>query len=186
MISILPIKGCLLIAEPSIFSDENFNQSVIFLTEHNKNGSIGFIINKPLEYTLHDLIPDLNCNFTIYFGGPVEQDNLYFIHNVPELIPDSLEIDNGLYWGGDFEIVKQLISNNKISKFNIRFFIGYSGWEANQLEEEVNENSWIVSNNNYSYHLLEQPSKKLWNKKMNDLGGEYLFFSNAPENPNLN
>ena len=84
------VKGKLLIAEPSILNDDSFNRSIILLTEHNEQSSVGFILNKPLNYTIKDLIPEINCSFKIYQGGPVEQDNLYFIHKIPELIPDSI------------------------------------------------------------------------------------------------
>jgi putative transcriptional regulator len=100
-------KGQLLIAEPSISGDLSFNRSVILL-DHDEEGSVGFIINKPLKYTINDLLPEINASFKIYNGGPVEQDNLYFIHNIPELIPNSIEISNGIYWGGDFESTKAL------------------------------------------------------------------------------
>ena len=102
-------KGKLLIAEPSIIGDVSFNRSIILLTEHNNEGSIGFILNKPLDFELGDLIPDVKSNFPIYNGGPVQQDNLYFIHKVAELVPESIEISKGLYWSGDFEKVTNRI-----------------------------------------------------------------------------
>ena len=97
--------------------------------------------------TIHDLVPEIHANFSVYNGGPVEQDNLYFIHNIPDVIPNSVEIANGIYWGGDFNITLNLINEGKITKKNIRFFLGYSGWEAHQLENELKENAWIVRNN---------------------------------------
>ena len=103
------IKGKLLIAEPSILNDDSFNRSIILLTEHNEESSIGFILNKPLNYTIKDLIPEINCSFKIYQGGPVEQDNLYFIHKIPELIPDSMPVSDKIYWGGNFESLKNLL-----------------------------------------------------------------------------
>ena len=99
-------KGQLLIAEPSIIGDLSFNRSVILLADHNQDGSVGFILNKPLKYTIKDLLPEIEAKFKIYNGGPVEQDNLYFIHNVPELIPNSIEISNGIFWGGNFKKFK--------------------------------------------------------------------------------
>ena len=96
MISTLPKKGHLLIAEPSTLGDVSFNRSVVLLAEHNDEGSIGFILNKPLNYTINDLLPEIEASFKIYNGGPVEQDNLYFIHNIPEIIPNSIEISNGI------------------------------------------------------------------------------------------
>ena len=111
-------KGHLLIAEPSLIGDLSFNRSVILLADHNQEGSIGFIINKPLKYTINDLIPEIVARFKIYNGGPVEQDNLYFIHNIPDLIPNSIEISNGIYWGGDFESTKELINSGLIQSGN--------------------------------------------------------------------
>ena len=103
MISLKPTKGKLLVAEPSILSDSSFNRSVVLLTEHNDSGSVGFIFNKPSPYLISDLIPDIESSLKVYFGGPVSEDNLYFVHKVPELIPDSIEIADGIFWGGDFE-----------------------------------------------------------------------------------
>ena len=103
MIAIKPNKGDLLIAEPSIIGDISFNRSVVLLADHTDKGSIGFILNKILDYTLNDLIPEVKGDFKVYNGGPVEQDNLYFIHKVPDLIPESIEISHGIYWGGDLK-----------------------------------------------------------------------------------
>ena len=186
MISTLPKKGHLLIAEPSTLGDVSFNRSVVLLAEHNDEGSIGFILNKPLNYTINDLLPEIEASFKIYNGGPVEQDNLYFIHNIPEIIPNSVEISNGIYWGGDFETTKHLINTGEINKNNSRFFLGYSGWSVNQLEMEMQENAWIVSENSLKKKLLSKSSNQFWKEKIIEQGGEYVLFSNAPENPMLN
>nr|WP_315187113.1 YqgE/AlgH family protein [uncultured Flavobacterium sp.] len=179
-------KGQLLIAEPYIIGDLSFNRSVILLADHNQDGSVGFIINKPLKYTIHDLIPEIKANFKIYNGGPVEQDNLYFIHNVPDLIPNSVEISNGIYWGGNFESTKLLINSGKINKNNVRFFLGYTGWDGKQLESEMDSNSWIVTKNSYENKIIGKSTTHFWKEKIIELGGEYLIWSNAPENPYLN
>lgn len=180
-------KGQLLIAEPSsTLGDASFNRSVILLADHTSEGSVGFIINKPLRYTLEDLVPDVQARFRIYNGGPVEQDNLYFIHNVPNLIPGSIEISNGIYWGGDFEYARELINRGEIGKNDIRFFLGYTGWGAQQLEEEMNAHSWILTDNRYNKKILGKPSSSFWKDRITELGGDYLIWSNAPENPILN
>jgi putative transcriptional regulator len=179
-------KGQLLIAEPSIIGDLSFNRSVILLADHNHEGSVGFILNKPLDYTINDLIPEIEASFEIYNGGPVEQDNLYFIHTIPKLITGSIEISNGIFWGGDFDLTKSLINDGRINKENIRFFLGYTGWSANQLENELKENSWIMTSNNYESAILSKSSTQFWKEKIMELGGEYVIWSNAPENPILN
>lgn len=179
-------KGHLLVAEPSIIGDLSFNRSVILLADHNSEGSVGFILNKPLKYTIQDLVPEIHAKFKIYNGGPVEQDNLYFIHNIPELIPNSIEISNGIYWGGDFESTKDLINNGEINKENIRFFLGYTGWEAEQLETEMVSNSWIIAKNDYENKIIGKSPANFWKEKILEMGGDYIIWSNAPENPILN
>ncbi|MGY5849533.1 YqgE/AlgH family protein [Salegentibacter sp. F14] len=186
MIALKPTKGHLLVAEPSIIGDVAFNRSVVLLADHSDKGSVGFILNKILDFNLKDLIPELDSNFKIYNGGPVEQDNLYFIHKVPELIPESVEIANGIYWGGDFDVVIELIGKGKISEKQIRFFLGYSGWEAEQLNEELNSHSWIITTNEHASEVIERPYTSFWKDKMMQLGGDYLLWSNAPENPTYN
>ncbi len=186
MISAKLKKGQLLIADPYIIGDASFDRSAILLTDHNQEGSVGFIINKPLKYSINDLLPDIKASFKVYNGGPVEQDNLYFIHNVPKLIPNSVEISNGIYWGGDFESVKELINQRKINKNNIRFFLGYTGWEEDQLESEMEHNSWIVTTNSYENKIIGKSTIDFWKEKIIELGGDYLIWSNAPENPYLN
>ena len=186
MVGLKPKKGKLLIAEPSLTGDVSFNRSVVLLAEHNQEGSVGFILNKPLNYSMNELVDEIDVPFPVYNGGPVEQDNLYFIHKVPELIPDSVEISDGIYWGGDFEVTVMLVNSGKISQNEIRFFLGYSGWASLQLDEELNSKSWIVVANKYESDIIQQPTNSFWRQKMMELGGQYLLWSNAPENPSLN
>ncbi len=186
MTSLKPNKGLLLIAEPSIIGDTSFNRSVILLAEYNQEGSVGFILNKPLSYQLRDLVPEVKSKLPVYNGGPVEQDNLYFIHCIPDMIPNSVEISNGIFWGGDFETILDLLNDNKLTTGQIQFFLGYSGWESNQLEHELQINSWIVAPNEYRDKIIGKSNSDSWKEKMIEFGGEYLLWSNAPENPNNN
>ena len=179
-------KGHLLIAEPSIIGDLSFNRSIILIADHNPEGSIGFILNKPLEFTLQDLIPEIEIPFEVYNGGPVEQDNLYYVHKTPELIPNSIEISDGLYWGGDFQKVTELIKKDQLKGEDIRFFLGYSGWETNQLTSELRSNTWILSENMHRKRIIEKVNTSFWKEKMLELGGDYSIWSNAPENPTYN
>tara|TARA_R110000787_G_scaffold86285_12_gene184141 strand:- start:20685 stop:21245 length:561 start_codon:yes stop_codon:yes gene_type:complete len=186
MTTLKPAKGLLLVAEPSIIGDISFNRSVVLLAEYNENGSVGFILNKPLEYSLNDFIPELDSDIPVYNGGPVEQDNLYFIHKIPELIPNSIEISNGIYWGGDFHEIINLLQEGKIKESEIRFFLGYTGWSYNQLDEELEVQSWVVSPNKYENRILGETNADFWKEKMVEFGGDYLIWSNAPENPSYN
>jgi len=181
-----PIKGQLLVAEPSILGDASFNRSVILLAEYSATGAVGFIMNKPLPYTLRDLIPDMHVELPVFNGGPVAQDNLYFIHTVPHFIHNSIEISDGIYWGGDFETTRELIVNQQIGPADIRFFLGYSGWDAEQLNQELQSGSWYLTPNHLKEKLIEVDLADYWKRTMKKLGGDYLIWSNAPENPMLN
>lgn len=180
-----PKKGRLLIAEPSILNDDSFKRTTVLLTEHSENSTVGFILNRPLNYVLEDLIPDVNCDFTVYQGGPVEQDNLYFIHRVPDLLPDSIEVANGIYWGGNFSSLKKLLNNHLIESSDIRFFLGYSGWGANQLNEELNTNSWFITENDFqNIFLVDEES--IWKNQLLQKGGKYKIWANAPADITMN
>ncbi len=187
MDQIEPQKGKLLIADPTLTGDVSFNRAVVLLAEHNNQGSVGFILNKPLEYTISDLVSEITMPYRVYNGGPVEQDNLYFIHVVPHLIENSIEISDGIYWGGDFENIVDLINSNEISNMEIRFFLGYSGWESLQLNQELSLKSWVVTKNKSNRDIIKQSeSSFFWKEKMKELGGDYLLWCNSPENPSLN
>ena len=185
MLELNPSKGKLLVAEPSILNDKEFNRSVIYLTEHNKDGCIGFILNKPTDFVLKDLIPEININYTIFHGGPVEQENLYFMHKVPHLIPNSIKIDKNIYWGGDFDVLTELLNSKEIEATDIRFFLGYTGWSITQLDEELREATWVVVNNKYP-NLFQVNSDDIWKNQLLTFGGEYQIWANAPKNPALN
>ena len=186
MIALKPAKGHLLIAEPAIIGDASFTRSVVLIADYNESGTIGFILNKPLDYTLDELVPGINIACPIYNGGPVEQDNLYFIHSVPDLIPKSIEISNGIYWGGDFDTIIKLFQTGEITENDVRFFLGYSGWDQQQLDNELEYNSWVVVKNKAKSTIIKIYSDEFWKEQMLALGGDYLIWSNAPDNPSYN
>jgi len=159
--------------------------TIILVTEHTSNSVVGFILNRPLNYTVNDLLPDINCHFPVYQGGPVEQDNLYFVHKIPQLLSDSIEVANGIFWGGNFEALKDLLNNEALKTSEIRFFLGYSGWKKNQLEEEMNQNSWFVEENDFE-NIFSMENEDLWKNKLLQKGGDYKLWANAPSNFNLN
>jgi putative transcriptional regulator len=185
MSQLKPLKGRLLIAEPSILNDSSFNRSIILITEHTNKNSVGFILNRPLEYTLQDLLPEIDCDFTIYQGGPVEQENLYFVHKVPHLIPESIEVDCGIFWGGNFKSLRKLLNNGDLEETDIRFFLGYSGWAKNQLANELNLNSWFITENDIK-NILSKDEENLWRNKILEKGGDFKLWANAPSDVNLN
>ena len=177
-----PTKGKILISEPFLV-DYYFKRSVVLLAEHNEEGSFGLIVNKPVDIILSDIIQDFPIFDTpVYLGGPVKTDSLYFIHTLGEEIENSLEITNGLFWGGEIEHVKELITIGKIQPNDIKFFVGYSGWVPKQLDGELARNSWLVSNTSAKQVMRSNP-ENLWKDTVKDMGSEYAYWTNFPTDP---
>lgn len=178
-------KGSILLAEP-LLNDNTFDRTVIVLTEHNEEGSVGFVINKPLEVNVSDAVNYLKADeHQLYYGGPVQQDNLYFIHSIPDLLPGSIQFTETLYWGGDIEVLKALLERGDVTKKEIRFFLGYSGWAKEQLNSEIQSKSWVVLNDS-SIDIIKSNSKTIWREALLEQGGKYKIWANSPSNPMLN
>jgi putative transcriptional regulator len=136
--------------------------------------------------TLSDVVKDFpDFDSQVYLGGPVKTDSLYFIHTRGELIEDSLKILEGLYWGGDIEHVKELITIGQLQPGDIKFFIGYSGWISKQLDGELSRNSWLVSNIK-AREVMQSHTEKLWVSTIKRLGGDYEYWTNFPTDPAMN
>lgn len=178
-------KGRLLISDPSLI-EETFFKSVILITHHTEDESIGLILNQETRITLDQLLKDIPVSdFPVYIGGPVEKNSIQFIHTLGNIIPNTQEINKGLYWGGDFEKLLTLISKNKISKNQVRFFVGYSGWGANQLNHEIKETGWITHEANTNL-CMQYSNKKLWRDLIKNKPQEYAIWVNMPKDPSLN
>jgi len=176
-------KGNILISKP-LLNDDYFGESVVLLTDYHKE-VVGFIINKPSDLHLNDVIEDFpEFDAHIYYGGPVAPDNLYFIHRAPEKITGSIPIVNDLFWGGDFEQVRELINNSEINASEIRFFLGYSGWDSHQLDEEIDSNSWIIDELDGS--LFQWDINKLWKQCVSNNEKDYKIWIDAPKDIRLN
>lgn len=177
-------KGKLLISKPSLY-DSTFNRTVVLLVEHNDEGTVGFILNKPSKYHLTEFVNNINEDFKIYDGGPVERQNIYYIHSRPDLISDSVKISNNIYWSGNFEDVKYQINNGLLDALGIRFFLGYSGWAAGQLQEELERNAWVVQENG-RLNIFDDLDGSIWKEEMIRLGGENILWAGAPNDPRFN
>lgn len=179
-------NGRLLIAEP-FMQDVNFRRSVILVTDHNDDeGTVGFIINKPLTVKITELVEDFpQLDSFACYGGPVATNTIHYIHNVGMLLDGSTEIAPGVFWGGEFEKLKFLIAHEMVKEENIRFFIGYSGWSTGQLNEELDLGSWIPSEMHANYLFKSKPTK-LWNQVMHHKGDVFSVLAQLPEQPNLN
>lgn len=180
-----PEKGRLLISEPFL-PDPNFERTVVLLCEHNDEGSFGFVLNKPSILKVNEVMEDLQqLESLVYVGGPVQQDTLHFIHRDIAL-ENSVEIVEDIYWGGSFEHLMLLLDTRQIVADNIRFFLGYSGWGPGQLDEELEQDSWIVCDFVTNQLLFDTGSEVMWRKALESMGGRFTMYSNYPVDPRLN
>lgn len=183
---VVPARGKILISEPFL-CDCTFGRSVILLVDHTQDGTMGLVMNKPLPLSLNDVLHDFHCteNIPIYKGGPLSTDTLFYLHTL-DSISDALPIRKGFYLNGDFEAIKRYILSGNPVKGRIKFFLGYSGWEHEQLNREIEENTWLVSKENITALMGETAGDELWKKALCRLGGKYELWSHFPQVPTLN
>jgi putative transcriptional regulator len=181
----IPGKGKILISEPFL-PDTFFNRTIVYLADHNPDGSIGFILNKKLEIKVCDAISGFDkWGEYLCMGGPVAPDTLHYLHNLGELIPKSVLVSENIYWGGDIDFIRKMIRGGKISESQMRFFLGYSGWSAGQLERELNENSWVIAKVNPGI-ILDSQTSNGWKKVLRSLNNKYRMWADFPESPDMN
>jgi putative transcriptional regulator len=181
-----PKKGCLLVSEPFL-PDQNFERTVILLCEHNEEGSVGFILNKPSILKFDEAVEDVdNFHVPLYIGGPVQQDTLHFLHRTENVLEGSIKIAEKIYWGGNYEQLITIINSGTINKDDFKFFLGYSGWAPGQLEEELEQKSWIIYDEVTEEKVFEINSKHLWKEILKDMGGKFKVFANYPVDPRMN
>jgi putative transcriptional regulator len=143
----MTITAGTILTSTSSLDDDNFENTTIFIVEYNQKGAMGFVINKLFARQLNQLEEFKQCiAFPLYNGGPVQREHLFFIHQRPDLITGGLLITGSIYLGGNFKQAVTLLNHNIIGKNDTKIFIGYCGWDYMQLEEEVEEGSWIISN----------------------------------------
>lgn len=180
-----PQKGNILLSDPFL-NDPNFTRSVVLLCDHNEEGSFGFVLNRPSEYTLDMVMSEMESHENpIFIGGPVQKNTLHFLHTIGERLTGAESILNDIYWSGDFEELKALMLIGTANEKNVRFFAGYSGWGPGQLEKELEDKSWVLVQKTKIELLAENP-QDLWKALMNELGGDYKSMVNFPIKPSLN
>jgi putative transcriptional regulator len=178
-------SGNIIVAEP-FMGDPNFERTVVLLCEYTVQGAFGLILNQESDYRLNDILGStIFVEMPLYIGGPVQKDTLHFIHKRHDLIKGGLELLPGLFWGGDFEDAVNCLNMNRLAINEIMFFIGYSGWGAGQLEDEVNRNSWMISKIDLNT-ILNQNPKLLWREVLKKMGGDFKVMANYPTDPRLN
>jgi putative transcriptional regulator len=180
------VEGCVLLSDP-FTQDPYFSRSAILLCRHNKKETFGFVLTNYIEIDLHKLDENMPEIITkISFGGPVEKDNLFYIHTFGKEIEGAEKIMDTLYFGGDYEMLFELIKAEPKRINEVRFFIGYAGWDFDQLNNEMKDHSWIAVTNISEKEILSTSSDHFWKDCMTKQGSKFEMISNFPLNPNEN
>lgn len=177
--------GKLLIASATLL-ESNFKRTVLVMCEHNEEGSIGFILNRPMEFKVSEAVAGFEeVEEPLHMGGPVQVDTIHFLHSRGDLLEGSQEVFPGLFWGGDRDELSYLLSTGVLRSADIRFFLGYAGWSAGQLEKEFEEGAWYTTDASLDT-VFSGEYERMWSRTVRSKGGEYQFIANSPELPGLN
>ena len=180
-----PERGRLLISEPYL-ADPYFRRTVVLLCDHNGEGSFGFVLNRLTDMAINDLMEDLPpIASPVGIGGPVQSSNLYYLHTLGERLTGSQLVVDDVYVGGDFELLRDLLTVDPRLATHVRFFVGYSGWGQDQLDKELEERSWLVANGS-KQRIMDARNTDLWGDSLRDMGRAFAPLANFPEDPTLN
>jgi len=178
------LRGKLLIASPALV-DPNFARTVVLVTEHNDEGAMGIVLDRPSEAAVADVVPQLadvaGADAPIYVGGPVQPTALVVLAEFsdPEAAAWIITADVG-FASADFDTAELSAAVRRA-----RVYAGYSGWGAGQLEAEMELDSWIVEAPIPRELFPEEPDT-LWNDVLARKGGQYALVARMPEDPSLN
>ena len=167
------LQNNFLLSIPQVKNDY-FSSSLIFICEHSEQGSVGFVINKPSNILLNELLTQTNLSINrellenrILSGGPVATNQCFIIHSDDFLCKSSKKITESIYLTNGWEAL-EAISIGKGPK-NFEIALGYAGWGSGQIEKEILANSWMTLSADSKFLFDDEVSNK-WNKAYNLLG----------------
>lgn len=179
------MQGKLLIAHP-LLNDGFFNRSVVYISQYEQESVVGFVLNFKTHVKLRDIRPQVqNGYLPIFEGGPVAKNQLFFLHTLGEKIPNAMHIQDNLYFGGDFNELLYCVDHENVSEDDVRFFVGYSGWDKEQLEDEISKGSWFVADADPSI-ILTSSSNTLWASELKRQRKTYKIFGDIGFDPSMN
>jgi len=161
----------ILIALPDM-QDKRFNQAVILICEHNENGAMGLVLNNPMELGTAQVFIDLNLNepefnHTILDGGPLNKNCGFVIHNDNQKYMSSINVQDHLTLTTSKDLLQQISKHEFNNKW--QFILGYSGWDKDQLENEIAENTWLTCPADLDL-IFNTPKKDQWQKALALIG----------------
>jgi len=174
----------LLVANP-FMQDPNFRRMVVLLVEHGPDGSLGYVLNRPLDAYIPQLVDQLDgFRAPLLWGGPVAPDTLHFLHRYSPGINGSETICPGLWWSGSFDQLVQMARGGRLLAEDFHFYLGYSGWAPGQLQQEQGHRSWLVTPATRELAWLEPAN--CWVQVVQQMGGPSRLMAHFPADPGLN
>lgn len=176
------LAGCLLGAHPGL-GDPNFNQCVILVSAHKQEeGALGVIINRPTGKTLASFKDELETpllrNLPVYEGGPVSTGEILLVAWKWNLKEQNFR----LFFGLDPEKLQELVDADP--SMEARAFVGYSGWSAGQLENEISRSDWAVGT--FIQPFGKMPPQSLWRTMLDAVRPEWGILADFPDDPSMN
>ena len=183
-----PQSGDLLVVEPFL-SEVHFSRAVILLIDHNDTeGTVGLVLNHRSTLSLNSVLRNASCpsNIPLHIGGPVEHGRLLYLHTLGDRFRESVQLENGLYIGGNFNDVLEYLNSEEYDEQCIKFFAGYSGWTAGQLKKEIKEKTWVVTSLTHRTAAMTAQDDTYWQEIVKSLGEEYRSWLLCPQKPHFN
>jgi putative transcriptional regulator len=179
------LRGKLILAGPML-KDPNFDRTVVFITEHNEDGAMGLVLNRPSEATVGDAVPDLTWiadpDDAIYVGGPVAPNGVIVLAEWDDPTQAVVLVEDDLgFVPGDADDPDALAAAVR----RARVYAGHAGWGPGQLEGEVAEEAWIVEAPRRE-ELFSDDAEGLWPAVLRRMGREFALLSTMPPDPSLN
>lgn len=183
-----PKVGNILVAQP--FLDEfPFRHAVVYLVGKGDDGGfLGFVMDKLTGNYLNEVFEDIEFQnkIPIYYGGPVGNNRLFYIHRYGDKVRGCLHVEGDVYFSGDFNDLMAVVDNEGYNSEMLRFFVGYSGWDEGQLEKEIREQTWVVADSPGISILFNESGDALWHNVVRSLGEDYKSWLYHPLHPSSN
>lgn len=173
-----PKQGMLLLSDPHL-TEEFFERAVVLIVNHQPNECFGLVLNHPSELILSDLFEHIELDLPIYCGGPVDKEQLFYLHRFAN-VTSATQVTDKLFFGGDWKEVVAQAKRVEHPQDYLRLFAGYAGWSSGQLEAELSAYSWVCTPDFKDVNLFKAKPQNLWKNCMLEQGPELALFAHFP------
>lgn len=176
------VTGSLLLAQP-VWPEEIYEHSAILILDHSVKGTTGVMLNKMSNLNVITALPDLNISRALLFGGPVNMTSVSYLHSNAD-VPEANFISPNLFWGGDYEFIKDLINERRFNLDQIKFYAGLVQWKSGELEYEISSHKWWLSDVR-GHEIFDVHGQDFWSFKLLSAGHLYGLLQEVPD-PSFN